>query len=505
VLPFPGDPIYDGLLFPRGTSLSLTAGTLSNGYATVATSFPIRIYEKTLSTVYLRTDGLVSENLYNNPYPYDDLSRNNADTGYFIAAAWAELDATNGGLFRHTETGVDSFTWVTELYADQTTPWVFQVSFFDTGNPYGVDPGGFAISYGKMIGYGFDGVTGISKSNGIDFLSPTTVVTNSKVNSFGYLVAQNEYGISGNPLYEWNGISYNLSLAQPPQVYITPPSVTQGSFTANECNGNTFNIPVTLSKEPTGDVNLTIQNGTGNNGTDVQTTALTFTPGNWNVPQNVTVTFNAINTFDTSTIEYISDDIIQSPQTSFFFVTRIPRNLVLTQRLTQSAGFLNYSVGISLSHPPVGTLNVDVLFGVSIGLTFDSSNWNIPQVVNASSGVTGFTPITIGSTVNTPEDQGFYTTDINNNPDGITFINTNTDSIKFSPTAASRGQTVTITDPGADFTTTNRVRVHGVDVNFTVVSTTVLTFVVGTHRSGIIFVETASTQYRYYGFEWSGC
>lgn len=213
---FPGDPTYDGLLFPTGTQQTLTDGGYDDGYVTLTPAFPVSIYEKDLTTIHVNTNGMISENT-SSDFSNSSLNQIEASNpGYYIAGLWQDIGSD---IYYYQETGVESITWLGRTFYNLDVPSIFQVVFFGAGNSYGVTPGSFAIAWGEAGD--FAGATvGVSKNDSTTFLSPNALVDDISSTGIADGSIPPELGANGNVLYTPDGSgSYNLTYVQPPQVW----------------------------------------------------------------------------------------------------------------------------------------------------------------------------------------------------------------------------------------------------------------------------------------------
>ncbi|MBV9866090.1 MAG: family 16 glycosylhydrolase [Abitibacteriaceae bacterium] len=165
--------------------------------------------------------------------------------------------------------------------------------------------------------------------------------------------------------------------------------------------GGTATFTVKLSSQPTANVTLGLASSNVAEGT-VFPASLTFTANNWSVPQTVTVTgvddfvvdgnqpytiitapavsadsnYNGLNPADVAVRNTDNDSAgITVTPTSGLVTTEAGGSANFTVRLN-SQPIASVSVGLSSSNPAEGVV-------IPSTLTFNASNWNIPQTVTA--------------------------------------------------------------------------------------------------------------------------
>jgi len=179
-------------------------------------------------------------------------------------------------------------------------------------------------------------------------------------------------------------------------VTVTP---TSGLVTTEA--GDTATFTVVLHSEPTADVSIDISSSNINEGT-VSPLTLTFTAGNWNTPQTVTVTgvddfvidgdigYTALTSSSSSDSDYNSiavDDVsVTNNDNDTAGITVTPTSGLITSEAGGTDTFTvvldcqpgaNVTVDITSLDPGEGTVS-DAL------LTFTSSNWDTPQTVTVT-------------------------------------------------------------------------------------------------------------------------
>jgi hypothetical protein len=397
VLPFPGDPTNDGLLFPIGAQQTRTGGGYDNGYVTLTPAFPVTIYDQTFSTIHVNTNGTISQNIftqYSNT-PLDGTPFPNP--GYYIAGLWQDIGSN---IHYYQETGVESITWIGQTIYNLDVPSIFQVVFFDSGNPYGADPGSFAIAWGENLD--FAGATvGVRKNDsGATYLSPNTLIPGIGANGIavGY---PPEIGLNGNILYEPDGLgSYTIRFVQPPQVWIAPPILQV--ITASADNGTSDNTTLILWKNST----LTLTgNGFNNPVTDVRIGGISYP---FTIVDNNTLEVN-INAIPLPTANF-DEIVVEDANASIVNFEAFP---VFAAYIEENATQYNFDrhetfvQGFKLSSPPTANVNLTlrVLDGVfqytdfpngytveqnAVTLTFTPGNWNTFQNITFNTNYVSF-------------------------------------------------------------------------------------------------------------------
>ena len=173
-------------------------------------------------------------------------------------------------------------------------------------------------------------------------------------------------------------------------------TVSETTLTFNE--GGTVTYTVVLDTQPTGDVTVTPSRSDGSD-TDVTVSdALTFSAGNWNIPQIVTVNAAADNdaSNDTATITHAVSgadyDSVTAASVGVVVTDNDARGVTISETtLTfNEGGTVTYTV--VLDTQPTGDVTVtpsrssdsDTDVNVSGTLTFSTSNWNTPQIVTVN-------------------------------------------------------------------------------------------------------------------------
>jgi subtilisin family serine protease len=252
--------------------------------------------------------------------------------------------------------------------------------------------------------------------------------------------------------------AYHYSVTSPPTsqegavfVYLSGPALavdanpTSGLSTDETGGTDTFSLK--LTRQPTANVTVAIDSSNTNEGT-VSPDSVTFTPGDWDVAQIVTVT--GVN-------DDIADGLVPYgitlgvSSTDLFFDGNNPADVTATNADDDTAGVVidtgdgvvtengttdtftivltsqptaNVTIGLSSNNPSLGTVSPS-------SLTFKSSDWNAPQTVTVTG--TGTDPNPAGATYTIVTAADTTTTDIN-------YINLDPVDV----TVTSRYSTVTI-------------------------------------------------------------
>ena len=176
-------------------------------------------------------------------------------------------------------------------------------------------------------------------------------------------------------------------------------TISRTTLTIGEGDSDTYTV--VLDTEPSAQVTVTIS---GHSGTDVRLddTELTFTDGNWNVPQTVTVTAEqdddaAADTDVTLThavtgaSEYAAIDAATVPRVSVTITENDSAGVTITESTLTipEGGSDTYEVKLN-TEPSAGvTVTISGHSGTDVGLddtelTFTDGNWNVPQTVTVT-------------------------------------------------------------------------------------------------------------------------
>ena len=274
--------------------------------------------------------------------------------------------------------------------------------------------------------------------------------------SINYTISFAVNAASTDPVYTpaftiTDQVSVTNSDDDTPGITVTP---TAG-LSLNE-NAGTDTFTVVLNSQPTASVNVPTITSSDTTAGTVAPAALTFTTGNWNVPQTVTITgvddfyddgtqttditlaaatsadldYNGMAVADVTSVSVLDND------TAGIFVT--PTTGLLT---TESAGTATFTVVLT-SRP---TANVVMNLSSSdtleatvspATLTFTNANWNIAQTVTVT-GVDDAIPVVDGAVAYTIViDPATSTDPLYNNmdPSDVTGSNSNNDNAAFTIT-----------------------------------------------------------------------
>ncbi len=243
-----------------------------------------------------------------------------------------------------------------------------------------------------------------------------------------------------------------------PGFYIAPAS---GLVTTE--SGGTAVFSVVLLAAPTADVTLPAASSNTAEGT-VSAASLTFTAGNWNIPQNVTITgaddsvsdgnqaytidfgpssstdgnYNNLSPASVSVTNYDNDTpgVTVSPATNDYLTENGTVTATFTVALTsQPASDVDISFSIDL---PARAQFTAPVAGSSFTMTFTTGNWNTPQPVTVigvdNLNATGNLPVVIqtGNTVGAGDYNNMAVPDVN-----LTLIDDETAGISILPNSAS--------------------------------------------------------------------
>ncbi len=177
---------------------------------------------------------------------------------------------------------------------------------------------------------------------------------------------------------------------------------------------NSANFSVVLDIEPNVDVYLDVTSGDTTEATvDPSSTRLTFTPLNWNIPQNVIINSEDDLLIDgdqmsviTVSVDPTSDPyFVDEPAQQVNVITMdddvVGISLVATDNLTSEDGDQGY-ISVTLTAPPSQDVTISfVSSNEDEGFTdetiiFSSANWDIPQVISVE-GIDDVIPVTDGA------------------------------------------------------------------------------------------------------------
>ncbi len=230
-----------------------------------------------------------------------------------------------------------------------------------------------------------------------------TAVDNDVVDSGGLLGAilgQIEYtATSSDGTYEGSSRNLDVVVSDDDMAGVT---VTETVLNVEEGGSGTYTV--VLTSEPTRDVTIAVTSDDTDVAT-VDTNTLTFTPGNWNQPQSVTVT-GVDDTVDQSTGRTASiSHVATSGDTNYGGIEVASVGVTVTDDDTVGVvitatggsttvsedGTLTDSYQVVLGTPPTQDVTIavtsddtDVATTNTNTLTFTSSNWNQPQTVTVT-------------------------------------------------------------------------------------------------------------------------
>ena len=252
--------------------------------------------------------------------------------------------------------------------------------------------------------------------------------------------------VSGDTLYSGMNAS-DVSLRNVDDdtagITVSGPSGTQTSET-----GTTISFTVQLDSEPTAQVTIPISSSDTTEGT-VDKSSLVFNAANWNTPQTVTVTGQDDLMADGDINYSIVIGVASSSDSLYSGVNPADLSLVNTDNeeaggitvgnlsgttTSEDGGTVTFTI-VLISSPAVSTTvsipisSSDVSEGTvsSASVTFDTSNWNVPQTITVTGqddstfdGDISYN-VTIGASTSTdPRYNGL-------NPDDIALVNTDND------------------------------------------------------------------------------
>ena len=244
--------------------------------------------------------------------------------------------------------------------------------------------------------------------------SPTITWTDLVTNSLYQGVTTNQLNIV-SPTVDMSGLNYRVVLrkvglvcpvySNPAQMDVGASSfvVSTTNFTINEGSTATSTLPILLSSKPLGQVVFNINNPDETEVSILSSTTITFTPENWNIPQNIV--FSGVldgikdGNIDVPISFIVNDELSEdcyddNPDTIIIFKV-IDLNCTVSSVvpiLDISENTLTNTFSIVLDAEPNNTSSVvfDITSSDPAILTLDKSqitftnlNWDIPQVINA--------------------------------------------------------------------------------------------------------------------------
>ncbi len=180
-----------------------------------------------------------------------------------------------------------------------------------------------------------------------------------------------------------------------------------GGLTTTE-SGGTATFTVQLTAQPTANVNLGLSSSDTTEG-KVSPASLTFTPTNFNTPQTVTITGqpdlidDGDMVYQIVTAALVTNDPTYKFNPSDVLVTNLDddtRGITVTPTTglvtTESGGTATFTVQLTSQPTDTVTIGISTPFAKEISLspaslTFNATNWNVPQTVT----VTGLNDIVI--------------------------------------------------------------------------------------------------------------
>jgi hypothetical protein len=176
-------------------------------------------------------------------------------------------------------------------------------------------------------------------------------------------------------------------------------AVSGGPLTTSE-SGTSASFQVSLTSEPTAQVTITLANGNPAQGV-LSTSTFTFDATDWNVPQTVTVTGlddHMVNgdqayqiTGSASSIDTIYDAMPMTPVAVTNTEADTDGIVVSPGSLTTSESGTTDTFQVNLTGPPTAPVTVTLVNGnpgqgslSASSLTFDSTDWNMPQSVTVT-------------------------------------------------------------------------------------------------------------------------
>ncbi len=199
----------------------------------------------------------------------------------------------------------------------------------------------------------------------------------------------------------------NYNGINPADVAVTNTDNDTSGFTVSAISGNTTEaggtatFTVVLTAQPTADVSFSVTSSSLDDGT-VSTASLTFTSGNWSIPQTVTVT-GVDDLIDDGDTDYVimlsaavSDDLLYNGQDPNDVSVTNTDNDTASVSITQPGGITSVAEGgptdtysVVLTSQPTADVFIDVIPNDQITtntlfLTFTPGDWNVPQTVTVT-------------------------------------------------------------------------------------------------------------------------
>ena len=303
---------------------------------------------------------------------------------------------------------------------------------------------------------------------------------------------------------DWVSVKAAWALSAQQTEYDAVIGMLDGCFTVAE--GNTATYSIALATQPTGTITVTLTSSRSAVAT-VSPAMLTFTTGNWNSPQTVTVTGPEDDIYDhpeqgTTTISHATsgadygnlDDTelhITKPDNDFRSIALSATSLSVNEDTVDDPG-LTYTM--ALTSPPTADVKVDVTAtGATVNkalLTFTGSNWSDPQTVTVTATddeqYTGDRTVTIS---NDPRRGGYGAADTAVVSVSITEDDGRNPVIGATPTGLSIAENIT-GNVGSAFTATD---LDGDTITWSVDATSASSFAISS--TGQLSVKTPGLNY----------
>jgi len=197
----------------------------------------------------------------------------------------------------------------------------------------------------------------------------------------------------------YNGMSMTPVTVTNTEADVAGISVTPGALTTSE-SGTTASFSVNLTSEPVAQVTITLTNGNAGQGSLSQST-LTFNASNWNVSQTVLVTglddhiVNGNQTYQITGSAASSDSNYNGMMMTPVTVTNTEADVagihVGPAALTTSESGTTDDFKVRLTSQPLAPVTITLTNGnpgqgslSQSTLTFNASNWNVPQTVTVT-------------------------------------------------------------------------------------------------------------------------
>jgi hypothetical protein len=254
-------------------------------------------------------------------------------------------------------------------------------------------------------------VTSLNTAEGtVDLPSLTFTTSNWSVNNTVTVTGQNDDVDDGDVAYTIDlgaatSLDGDYSSRDPLDVSVKNIDNDIAGFDISAISGNTIEngvsatFTVELTSEPTADVSISVTSSDAGEGV-VNTASLTFTPGNWNSPQGVTVTGQDDEIYD-GNVDYTimlgnatsSDGNYGGTNPADVLVTNIDYGETagfivnpIVGNTTEAGGTATFTVELTSEPTADVTISVassDTLEGLAspASLIFTPGNWNSPQTV----------------------------------------------------------------------------------------------------------------------------